>query len=53
MKSFYQFSAGETVAHKLDPRTKLIFVLCLMIAAFIVPRTLVALPGCDCGAVDF
>ncbi len=38
MKSFYQFSAGETVAHKLDPRTKLIFVLCLMIAAFIVPE---------------
>lgn len=37
MKPLYQFSAGDSFAHRLDPRTKLIFVLCYMVAAFIVP----------------
>ncbi len=38
MKPLYQFSAGDSFAHRLDPRTKLIFVLCYMVAAFIVPE---------------
>jgi len=37
MKSLYQFSAGKSFAHRLDPRTKLFFALCYMVAAFVFP----------------
>ena len=37
MKMLYQFSAGESFFHSLDPRAKLIFVICYMISAFIFP----------------
>jgi energy-coupling factor transport system permease protein len=38
MRPLYQFSAGDSFAHRLDPRTKLIFVVCYMVAAFVVPQ---------------
>jgi energy-coupling factor transport system permease protein len=37
MRPLYQFSAADSFAHRLDPRTKLVFVVCYMIAAFIFP----------------
>jgi energy-coupling factor transport system permease protein len=37
MKFLYQFSAGNSFFHRLDPRSKLIFVICYMIAAFYFP----------------
>lgn len=37
MRPLYQFSAGDSFAHRLDPRTKLIFIVCYMVAAFVMP----------------
>jgi energy-coupling factor transport system permease protein len=37
MKFLYQFSAGSSFFHRLDPRSKLVFVICYMIAAFFFP----------------
>lgn len=37
MKPLYQFAAGDSFAHRLDPRAKLIFVICYMITGFVVP----------------
>ena len=37
MKFLYQFSAGDSFFHRLDPRSKLVFVICYMIAAFFFP----------------
>jgi energy-coupling factor transport system permease protein len=37
MRPLYQFSAGDSFIHRLDPRTKLIFVVLYMVAAFIYP----------------
>jgi energy-coupling factor transport system permease protein len=37
MKMLYQFSAGKSFFHSLDPRSKLIFIICYMIAAFLFP----------------
>lgn len=37
MKFLYQFSAGDSFFHRLDPRSKLIFVICYMIAGFFFP----------------
>jgi energy-coupling factor transport system permease protein len=38
MKFLYQFSAGDSFLHRLDPRTKLAVVLCFLIATFILPH---------------
>jgi energy-coupling factor transport system permease protein len=38
MKFLYQFSAGDSFVHRLDPRTKLVFLLCFLIATFLVPH---------------
>jgi energy-coupling factor transport system permease protein len=38
MKFLYQFSAGDSFVHRLDPRTKLVFLLCFLIATFLVPQ---------------
>ncbi|MCK4900671.1 MAG: energy-coupling factor transporter transmembrane protein EcfT [Anaerolineales bacterium] len=37
MKFLYQFSAGDSFFHRLDPRSKLVFVVCYMVAAFFFP----------------
>jgi energy-coupling factor transport system permease protein len=37
MKFLYQFSAGESFLHRLDPRTKLVVILCFLIATFLLP----------------
>ncbi len=37
MKFLYQFSAGDSFFHRLDPRAKLIFVICYLISAFFFP----------------
>lgn len=37
MKLLYQFSAGESFLHRLDPRSKLAFVAGFAIATFVVP----------------
>jgi energy-coupling factor transport system permease protein len=37
MKMLYQFSAGQSFFHKLDPRTKLVFAVCYLISAFFFP----------------
>lgn len=37
MKFLYQFSAGKSFFHSLDPRAKLIFVICYTVAAFFFP----------------
>ena len=37
MRPLYQFAAGDFFIHRLDPRTKLIFVLIYMVVAFIYP----------------
>lgn len=38
MKFLYQFSAGDSIMHGLDPRSKLVFVLCFLIATFLLPH---------------
>jgi len=38
MKFLYQFSAGDSFVHRLDPRTKLIFLVCFLVATFLVPQ---------------
>lgn len=38
MKFLYQFSAGDSFLHRLDPRSKLVFVLCFLIATFLLPH---------------
>src|SRR5215216_838819 len=38
MKFLYQFSAGDSFVHRLDPRTKLVFLLCFLITTFLVPQ---------------
>ncbi len=37
MKLLYQFSAGDSFVHRLDPRSKLVFVVCFLIATFLLP----------------
>jgi len=37
MKFLYQFSAGDSFFHRLDPRAKLVFVICYLISAFFFP----------------
>ncbi len=37
MRPLYQFAAGDSFIHRLDPRTKLIFVILYMVSAFIYP----------------
>lgn len=37
MRLLYQFSAGDSFLHRLDPRAKLVLILCLLIATFISP----------------
>jgi len=37
VKFLYQYSAGDSFLHRLDPRTKLIFVLCYLAVALIWP----------------
>ncbi len=37
MKFLYQYSAGHSFLHRLDPRTKLVFVLCYLVVALIWP----------------
>lgn len=39
MKALYQFAAGETFLHRLDPRSKLLFVLCYLIITFVTPHS--------------
>src|SRR5213076_2629417 len=38
MKLLYQFSAGDSFLHRLDPRTKLVFVVCFLISTFLLPE---------------
>lgn len=38
MMPLYRFSGIESFAHRLDPRTKLTFVLCYLAATFLVPE---------------
>src|SRR2546422_10832122 len=38
MKPLSQFSAGDSFLHRLDPRTKLVFVVCFLISTFLLPR---------------
>jgi len=38
MKLLYQFSAGDSFLHRLDPRTKLVFVVCFLISTFLLPH---------------
>jgi energy-coupling factor transport system permease protein len=38
MKLLYQFSAGDSLLHRLDPRTKLAFVVCFLISTFLLPH---------------
>jgi energy-coupling factor transport system permease protein len=37
MKPLYAFSGQDSFLHRLDPRTKLIFILCYLLATFVVP----------------
>ena len=37
MRPLYQFSGQDSFLHRLDPRTKLIFVICYLIISFLVP----------------
>jgi energy-coupling factor transport system permease protein len=37
MKFLYQFSAGDSFLHRLDPRSKLVFVVCFLVATFLLP----------------
>ena len=34
---FGQYYYGNSIIHKLDPKTKIVFTLLMMIAAFVVP----------------
>src|SRR5438132_10871939 len=38
MKLLSQFSAGDSFLHRLDPRTKLVFVVCFLISTFLLPH---------------
>jgi energy-coupling factor transport system permease protein len=38
VKLLYQFSAGDSLLHRLDPRSKLVFVVCFLIATFLLPH---------------
>jgi energy-coupling factor transport system permease protein len=37
MKFLYQYSASDSFLHRLDPRTKMVFILCYLIVALIWP----------------
>jgi energy-coupling factor transport system permease protein len=37
MKFLYQFSARDSFIHHLDPRSKLVFILCFLLATFLLP----------------
>ena len=37
MKFLYQFSARDSFIHRLDPRSKLVFILCFLLATFLLP----------------
>ena len=37
MKFLYQFSARQSFVHRLDPRSKLLFILCFLISTFLSP----------------
>lgn len=34
----YQFSAGDSFLHQLDPRSKLVLITCLLVATFVFPH---------------
>ena len=38
MKFLYQFSAGDSFVHRLDPRAKLVFLVCFLVATFLMPQ---------------
>src|SRR5712691_1737433 len=38
MRPLYQFSGQDSFLHRLDPRTKLIFVFCYLLISFLVPQ---------------
>src|SRR5207249_8176934 len=38
LKFLYQFSAGDSFVHRLDPRAKLVFLVCFLIATFLLPQ---------------
>jgi energy-coupling factor transport system permease protein len=38
MKPLYAFSGQDSFLHRLDPRTKLIFVICYLLISFFVPQ---------------
>lgn len=38
MRFLYQFAAGTSLLHRLDPRSKLVLVACLAIGAFVFPH---------------
>jgi energy-coupling factor transport system permease protein len=38
VKFLYQFSAGHSFLHRLDPRAKLVLVFCFLIATFLLPH---------------
>lgn len=38
MRPLYQFSGQDSFLHRLDPRTKLIFVVCYLLISFLVPQ---------------
>lgn len=38
MKLLYQFEAADSFLHRLDPRTKLVFITCYLIVTFILPH---------------
>src|SRR5581483_2264211 len=37
MKFLYQFSARDSFIHRLDPRSKLFFIICFLVASFLIP----------------
>jgi len=37
MRLLYQYSAGKSFFHKLDPRTKVLFILCFLIVVLVIP----------------
>lgn len=37
MKLLYQYSAGDSFLHRLDPRTKLTFIFCYLIVVLVIP----------------
>jgi energy-coupling factor transport system permease protein len=38
MKALYQFSAADSFLHRLDPRSKLALVGCILVATFVLPE---------------